>query len=100
MEILGVYQKGIYLHMRYRIPEVGRLVEYYSIFEEERVSGIVINVPTDEEINKIWNCVSPESTRSPDIYFEVLTARGEIERWGEMEWNYIDSEDDTQAKQL
>ena len=86
--------------MKYRMPEVGRLVEYHSMFEEDKVVAVVISVPTDEEIDKMWSSISPESVRSPEIYFEVLTMDGEIDHWNEWEWNYIDSEDGTQAKQL
>jgi hypothetical protein len=78
---------------RPRLPKVGELVEYHSIFEEDRLRGIVISVPSQEEIDRAWLNLSPESTRDPDVFFTVMTETSEVESWTEWEWNYIDNED-------
>ena len=69
-----------------RLPKIGELVEFSSLFKEERTIGIVIWVPSDDEINeKLKNDVHHDT-----FIFKVLTQHGYDDYWTEWEWNYID----------
>ena len=76
-----------------RLPELGRLVRFHSMFESEALVAVVIWVPSEEDVKEKWKKISPESLRDPEICFRVLTQAGEEEYWSEWEWNYIDTDD-------
>lgn len=74
-----------------RLPKIGELVEFHSLFEQERLRGIVIWVPDETEIAaQIKNNPNHDS-----FLFKVITQDGLDDYWTEWEWNYIDIENDS-----
>jgi len=72
-----------------RLPKIGELVEFSSLFKEERIVGIVTWVPDEVEVAKKMQSDVHHDT----FLFKVLTQQGEIDYWTEWEWNYIDTND-------
>ncbi len=77
-----------------RLPKIGELVEFCSLFKEERIIGIVTWAPDEDEIaRRLKNNVNHDS-----FVFKVLTQQGEVDYWTEWEWNYIDTNNVEEAK--
>lgn len=72
-----------------RLPKVGDLVEFSSLFKEERLVGIVTWVPDGDEVTEKLKNDSHHDT----FLFKVLTQHGLDDYWTEWEWNYIDIQD-------
>jgi len=61
-----------------RLPKVGEIVQYYSLFLKDRLNGIVV------EIHEPLPTIGHEDL----VYFSVMTNEGKLEKWNELEWNY------------
>jgi hypothetical protein len=71
---------------RVRLPKVGELVEFCSLFKEERIMGIVTWVPSEEEvIEKLKRDSSVDA-----FFFKVMTKDVQDDYWTEYEWNYVE----------
>ena len=61
-----------------RLPKVGEIVQYYSLFSRDELKGIVTEIhepiPTIGQVDL--------------VYFSVMTNEGKLEKWNELEWNY------------
>ena len=77
-----------------RLPRVGELVEFCSLFECDRIIGIVVWVPDEQEIREKIE----KNTQIDAFFFKVITKGGVEDYWAEYEWNYIDTEDDEETK--
>ena len=75
---------------RVRLPKVGELVEFSSLFKEERIIGIVTWVPSEEEIiEKLKRNISSSAVELT-FYFKVMTKDTQDDYWTEHEWNYVE----------
>lgn len=77
-----------------RLPKIGELVEFCSLFKEERVIGIVTWVPDCDDVAKKLK----DDVHHDTFTFKVLTQQGEVDYWTEWEWNYVDTNDVEKAK--